>query len=103
MSIFSNEFLFPFKLINALTMHVGTSAIAFIRSKNQTPKTSTITHSAHMDILQNLAVSLETEGRYIFLNCIANQLRYPNAHTHYFSCALLHLFQVRSHGNETDN
>ena len=30
--------------------------------------------------------------RYLFLNCIANQLRYPNSHTHYFSCCLLYLF-----------
>lgn len=45
-----------------------------------------------MDILQNLAVDLDNEGRYLFLNAIANQLRYPNIHTHYFSCALLYLF-----------
>ena len=32
------------------------------------------------------------EARYLFLNAIANQLRYPNNHTHYFSCALLYLF-----------
>ena len=31
-------------------------------------------------------------GRYLFLNAIANQLRYPNSHTHYFSCVLLYLF-----------
>ena len=43
-------------------------------------------------MFQNLAVNLETEGRYLFLNCIANQLRYPNSHTHYFSCTLLYLF-----------
>ena len=42
--------------------------------------------------MQNLAVNLETEGRYLFLNCIANQLRYLNLHTHYFSCTLLYLF-----------
>ena len=28
----------------------------------------------------------------LFLNAIANQLRYPNSHTHYFSCALRSLF-----------
>merc|ERR1712065_134485 len=33
-----------------------------------------------------------TEGRYLLLNAIANQLRYPNNHTHYFSCVLLYLF-----------
>ena len=31
-------------------------------------------------------------GRYLFLNAVANQLRYPNSHTHYFSCVLLYLF-----------
>merc|ERR1712181_124988 len=34
----------------------------------------------------------DTEGRDLFLNCITNQLRYPNSHTHYFSCCLLYLF-----------
>jgi CCR4-NOT transcription complex subunit 1 len=28
----------------------------------------------------------------LFLSAIANQLRYPNSHTHYFSCVLLYLF-----------
>lgn len=79
-------------LMNALVLYVGTQAIAYIRNKSHTPNMSTIAHSAHMDIFQNLAVDLDTEGRYLFLNAIANQLRYPNSHTHYFSCTLLYLF-----------
>jgi CCR4-NOT transcription complex subunit 1 len=60
-------------------------------------------HGPAMDIFQRLASDLDTEGRYLFLNAIANQLRYPNNHTHYFSCVLLYLFaeaggQVRSSG-----
>uniref|UniRef100_A0A2K5F952 CCR4-NOT transcription complex subunit 1 n=1 Tax=Aotus nancymaae TaxID=37293 RepID=A0A2K5F952_AOTNA len=66
------------QLINALVLYVGTQAIAHIHNKGSTPSMSTITHSAHMDIFQNLAVDLDTEGRYLFLNAIANQLRYPN-------------------------
>jgi CCR4-NOT transcription complex subunit 1 len=62
--------------------------------------TAPITHSAPMDIFQKLVVDLDTEGRYLFLNAVANQLRYPNNHTHYFSCVLLYLFaeanQVRN-------
>ncbi|XP_041694138.1 CCR4-NOT transcription complex subunit 1 isoform X13 [Coregonus clupeaformis] len=80
------------QLINALVLYVGTQAIAHIHNKGSTPSMSTITHSAHMDIFQNLAVDLDTEGRYLFLNAIANQLRYPNSHTHYFSCTMLYLF-----------
>ena len=68
-----------------------------------------------MDIFQHLVVDLDTEGkceylslssfydtlffigRYLFLNAIANQLRYPNSHTHFFSCALLSLFSETNH------
>lgn len=53
---------------------------------------TTIVHCSHMDIFQNLIVDLDHEGRYLFLNAVANQLRYPNSHTHYFSCTLLYLF-----------
>lgn len=53
---------------------------------------TTIVHCSHMDIFQNLTVDLDHEGRYLFLNAVANQLRYPNSHTHYFSCTLLYLF-----------
>ncbi|KAM6118199.1 LOW QUALITY PROTEIN: CCR4-NOT transcription complex subunit 1 [Pterocles gutturalis] len=80
------------QLINALVLYVGTQAIAPHSQQGSTPSMSTITHSAHMDIFQNLAVDLDTEGRYLFLNAIANQLRYPNSHTHYFSCTMLYLF-----------
>jgi CCR4-NOT transcription complex subunit 1 len=79
-------------LMNALVLYVGTQAINQIRAKNQNPTMTNIIHNSHMDILQNLAVDLDNEGRYLFLNAIANQLRYPNIHTHYFSCALLYLF-----------
>lgn len=31
-------------------------------------------------------------GRYHVLSALSNHLRYPNSHTHYFSCVLLYLF-----------
>ena len=49
-------------LMNALVLHVGTQAIAHINNKGQTPSMSTIAHSSHMDIFQNLAVDIDTEG-----------------------------------------
>ena len=45
-----------------------------------------------MDIFEALMKGLDYEGRYYVLNAIANQLRYPNNHTYYFSCTLLNLF-----------
>ncbi|XP_031617580.1 CCR4-NOT transcription complex subunit 1-like [Contarinia nasturtii] len=80
------------QLMNALVLYVGTQAIDHIRSKNLVPNMTTIVHCSHMDIFQNLIVDLDHEGRYLFLNAVANQLRYPNSHTHYFSCTLLYLF-----------
>jgi len=73
-------------------LYVGIRAIESIFDKQQRISMTTIAHSAYMDIFQNLAVSLCTEGRYLLFNAIANQLRYPNCHTHYFSYTLLYLF-----------
>ena len=49
-------------LMNALVLYVGMQAINYIQSKGSTPSMSTITHSSHMDIYQNLVVDLDTEG-----------------------------------------
>ncbi|KNC78974.1 hypothetical protein SARC_08613 [Sphaeroforma arctica JP610] len=76
-------------LINALVLYVGVQAIVQLQ---KTQGTSPITRSGPMDVFQQLIMDLDTEGRYFCLNAIANQLRYPNNHTHYFSCVLLFLF-----------
>lgn len=51
------------QLMNAVVLYVGTQAIAYIRTKGQTPNMSTIAHSAHMDIFQNFTVDFDFEGR----------------------------------------
>eukprot|EP00898_Chlorokybus_atmophyticus_P005844 jgi/Chlat1/6260/Chrsp44S05774 len=78
-------------LINALVLYVGIQAIQQLQSKSP-QAAAPITHSAPMDVFQRLVSELDSEGRYFVLNAIANQLRYPNNHTHYFSCVLLYLF-----------
>lgn len=52
--------------MNALVLYVGTQAIAYIHSKERTPSTGTIAHTAHMDIFQHLVVDLDTEGTYMY-------------------------------------
>ncbi|XP_077245049.1 uncharacterized protein LOC143885003 isoform X2 [Tasmannia lanceolata] len=90
-------------LINSLVIYVGVQAIQQLQSKStaQDAPTPQMTHTASMDffsvgtamdIFQTLIGDLDTEGRYLFLNAVANQLRYPNNHTHYFSFMLLYLF-----------
>ncbi|OMP00668.1 hypothetical protein COLO4_12469 [Corchorus olitorius] len=86
-------------LINSLVLYVGMQAIQQLQSRvphaqstaNTVPLSAFLV-SAALDIFQSLIGELDTEGRYLFLNAIANQLRYPNNHTHYFSFILLYLF-----------
>lgn len=73
--------------ISALVVYVGTVAI----NQVQTGKT-TLAASPAMDIYKAMSSSLDAEGRYIVLNAMANQLRYPNSHTNFFSFVLLNLF-----------
>ncbi|RNA24401.1 CCR4-NOT transcription complex subunit 1 isoform X6, partial [Brachionus plicatilis] len=83
------------QLMNALVMYVGSNGIQALRSKGLTPTHSNLAHAVHstfIDIFQTLVADLDSEGRYLFINAIANQLRYPNSHTHYFGCVLLNLF-----------
>jgi len=71
--------------INSLVVYIGSQGILLLQSKS-------LTHSPVMEIFQSLMNKFDAEGRYYLLNAIANQLRYPNSHTHYFSCVLLYLF-----------
>lgn len=49
-------------VVNAVVMYVGVKAIDSITEKKQRISMETIAHTAFMDIFQNLAVSLCTEG-----------------------------------------
>lgn len=79
-------------VINALVVYSGIHAVDQLQEKAQGGSMPFTTSSASMDIFQHLLNELDSEGRYLFLSAIANQLRYPNCHTHYFSCVLLYLF-----------
>jgi CCR4-NOT transcription complex subunit 1 len=47
-------------------------------------------------VIERLLQESRHEVRYQLLSAMTNQIRYPNAHTHYFSTALLHTFTVSS-------
>jgi len=70
--------------VNSLVLYVGIQAIARLQN-------SQIAHTPEMELLQKL-MDFDDRGRYITLNAIANQLRYPSSHTHYYSCVMLFLF-----------
>jgi len=73
--------------INSLVLYVGIQAI----SRLQSAQIQSLANTPELEILQKL-MELDDHGRYISLNAIANQLRFPSSHTHYFSCVMLFLF-----------
>merc|ERR1719162_1343508 len=79
----SNEIDSP--KVNSLVLYVGIHALA--RQSSQI----SLSHTPEMEVLQKL-MDFDDKGRYVCLNAIANQLRYPSSHTHYFSCVMLYLF-----------
>ncbi|CAO3700331.1 unnamed protein product [Rhizopus stolonifer] len=70
-------------IIHALIFYTGVTGIAKNIPFNQGPP---------LQIFQHLLNELDSEGCYLLLSAIANQLRYPNNHTRYFSCVILHIF-----------
>ncbi|CAH8617964.1 unnamed protein product [Schistosoma rodhaini] len=84
------------ELMTNLTLYVCITAIRNLREKGMPLNMSTIAHTPQMDIIQSLVLNLDNEGRYLLLNCMANQLRYPNSHTYYFSYTILYLFSEQS-------
>ncbi|KAG8653698.1 CCR4-NOT transcription complex subunit 1-like isoform X2 [Manihot esculenta] len=86
-------------LINSLVLYAGMQAIQQLQARTphaqstgNTSALAVLLVDAALNIYQTLILELDTEGRYLFLNAVANQLRYPNNHTHYFSFVLLYLF-----------
>ena len=76
-------------MLHALVLYIGETAIS---AAGQNGGPSFAKESTQASLMSKLAKELHPEARYYFLSSIANQLRYPNSHTHYFSYALLHLF-----------
>jgi CCR4-NOT transcription complex subunit 1 len=72
--------------VNSLVLYVGAHALARIQSSQ-----ISLSRTPEMEVIQKL-MELDDRGRYICLNAIANQLRFPSSHTHYFSCVMLYLF-----------
>ncbi|KIX02982.1 uncharacterized protein Z518_06532 [Rhinocladiella mackenziei CBS 650.93] len=73
------------EMINALAPFIGQDAL------NRSPGRFD-PNSVHVVFLHKLAGSLGYEGRYQLLNAIADQIRYPNAHTDFFCKLMLHFW-----------
>ncbi|RKO95201.1 CCR4-Not complex component [Caulochytrium protostelioides] len=88
--------------MNALVLTVGMYAIEEAERRARAsssrpppadaPALVFATPSKATTLFHGLCTHFDTEGRYFFLSAMANQLRYPNSHTHFFSFMLLQLF-----------
>jgi CCR4-NOT transcription complex subunit 1 len=75
-------------LLNALVIYIASTTLA-----TQGPKVPAFSPSSpSANILETLAKEFTPEARYHLVSAIANQLRWPNSHTHFFCYAMLHLF-----------
>ena len=72
--------------VGSLVLYVGAHALARLQSSQ-----ISLSRTPEMEVILKL-MEFDDQGRYTCLNAIANQLRFPSSHTHYFSCVMLFLF-----------
>ena len=75
-------------LIHALVLYIGIATLGNDAAKGPLFDSD----SAAARLMARLVKDFNPEAKFHFISAIANQLRYPNTHTHFFSYALLHLF-----------
>jgi len=83
-------------LIHALTLYIG---IATLDADGASAPLFD-TDGAAAKLLERLAKDLQPEARFHLISAIANQLRFPNTHTHFYSYALLHLFGLPNNDSQ---
>ncbi|KAF2843090.1 Not1-domain-containing protein [Patellaria atrata CBS 101060] len=83
-------------LLHSLVLYIGEKAIS---AAGKGPIFNV--NSPAAKVLENLVKKFRPEARYHFISAMANQLRWPNSHTHYFTYALLHLFGSPTADQET--
>ncbi|KAH9911414.1 Not1-domain-containing protein [Fomitopsis serialis] len=82
-------------LINSLVMYIGVSSVA--QAKARSGSSLFVASDPGVVALLFLANDLDAEGQHHLLSAMVLHLRYPNAHTHWFSSLMLHLFvEVKS-------
>lgn len=78
-------------LLESLILYIGQNAVSTIGQKSGP---ANFDSSPHLALLESLVKMFRPEARYYLLSAVANQLRYPNSHTHFFSSTVLHLFST---------
>lgn len=83
--------------LNSLVLYLGIVSIASARAEVALARAEERKfYPVANELFFVLAQELSSEARYMLLNAIANNLRFPNSHTHFFSCVILGLFMKGS-------
>lgn len=61
--IYNSSTRYNVEVMNALVLYLAITAISTIREKKQTLNRTTVAHTPQMDILQNLIINLDNEGK----------------------------------------
>jgi CCR4-NOT transcription complex subunit 1 len=82
----NNSGVFNVSFLTSVVIYIGGQAIQQLQTKAPGQ------NSPAIEIFKYFMQSFDPECRYHLFNVMANQLRFPNSHTHYFSCVILLLF-----------
>ncbi|KAI0807086.1 Not1-domain-containing protein [Fomes fomentarius] len=82
--------IYNLPLINSLVMYIGVSTVAQARARSGGPLF--VATDPGVIVLHYLATNLDVEGQHHLMSAMVLHLRYPNAHTHWFSSLMLYLF-----------
>ena len=78
------------QLMNALVFYIGVKAVE--ASAPKPGAKPVVSGTTAMSLYSTLLRDFDAEGRYLAISAMANHLRYPNAHTNYFSSTIHTLF-----------
>jgi len=87
------EFRFNNSVLNALVIFMANADLTTWPSRQNSPAESNILSRKSIDLFASLSLNLDHEGRFQLFSALANQLRFPNAHTHHACTILLFLFR----------
>ncbi|KAK0709555.1 CCR4-Not complex component, Not1-domain-containing protein [Lasiosphaeria miniovina] len=88
-------------VIDAVVAYIGASAVN--RATSKSDPTVFVPGASEIRTLYMLVTELSPEARYYLISSMVNELRFPNASTHYFSQAILDIFgHDMSDPEETD-
>mmetsp|Transcript_10455 Transcript_10455/g.28626 ORF Transcript_10455/g.28626 Transcript_10455/m.28626 type:complete len:1846 (+) Transcript_10455:184-5721(+) len=83
--------------VNSIVLYIGLKGLQaparFQGDQSQKPSQVAAFNTPAVQLYAALLKDLDPEGRYVVVNAMANHLRFPNAHTQYFSFAIMNLFE----------